>query len=142
MSRSASIHLAIQQGATFRHVLTWGSYPYPVQQCGSELMNARTGRPANPADFTPVDLTGCTARMQIRTEVESPTVLIELGTANGRIALGGATGTAALMVDAATTAAFTWGAGVWDLEITHPGGDVTRMAQGTASVSPEVTRGA
>ncbi len=141
MSRSATIHILIKQGATFSDVLTWGAYPYPVrQECGA-VINAQTGRPANPADFVPVDLTGCAARMQIRSEVESPTVLLELSTTNGRIALGGAAGTATLTLDAATTAALDWDSGVWDLEITHPGGDVSRMAEGTASVSPEVTRG-
>ncbi len=141
MSRSPCIHLPIQQGATFPRVLMWGAYPYPVRQDCGVFINAQTGRPANPADFVPVDLTGCTARMQIRSEVESPTVLLELSTANGRIALGGAAGTATLNLDAATTAALNWDSGVWDLEITHPGGEVSRMAEGTASVSPEVTRG-
>lgn len=141
MSRSASIHLPIQQGATFRRVLTWGAYPYPVRQECGVVINAQTGRPANPADFVPVDLTGCTARMQIRAEVGSILPLLELSTTNGRIALGGTAGTATLSIDAATTAALTWDSGVWDLEITHPGGEVSRMAEGTASVSPEVTRG-
>lgn len=141
MSRSSAVHLPIQQGATFTRVLKWGAYPYPVRQECGVIVNALTGRPANPADFEPVDLTGCTARMQIRPEVESPTVLLELSTTNGRIALGGVAGTATLTLDPATTAALDWDSGVWDLEITHPGGDVSRMAEGTASVSPEVTRG-
>lgn len=141
MSRSSAVHLAIQQGATFSRVLKWGAYPYPVRQDCGVVINAQTGRPANPADFVPVDLTGCTARMQIRSEVESPTVLLELSTTNGRIVLGGPAGTATMTIDAATTAATEWDSGVWDLEITHPGGEVSRMAEGTASVSPEVTRG-
>ena len=141
MSRSSSIHLTIQQGATFRRVLKWGAYPYPVrQECGGVVINAQTGRPANPADFVPVDLTGCMARMQIRAEVGAILPLLELSTTNGRIALGGVDGTATLTLDAVTTAALTWDSGVWDLEITHPGGEVSRMAEGTASVSPEVTR--
>jgi hypothetical protein len=38
------------------------------------------------------------------------------------------------------TGAIDWDGGVWDLEIVHPGGEVTRLAQGSVSVSPEVTR--
>lgn len=141
MSRASSINLTIQQGATFHRVLKWGAYPYPVRQECGVVINAQTGRPANPADFVPVDLTGCTARMQIRAEIGSILPLLELNTTNGRIALGGTAGTCALTIDAVTTEAIDWESGVWDLEITHPGGEVSRMAEGTASVSPEVTRG-
>lgn len=117
MTKPANIKLQIYQGATFRKRLRW----------------------LNP-DKTPIDLTGCTARMQVREEVESAAVLLELTTENGRIALGGTAGTMDLLIDAGTTAAITWGGGVWDLEIVHPGGEVTRLAQGSCCVSPEVTR--
>lgn len=89
---------------------------------------------------TPIDLTGCTARMQVRPEVESSTVLLELTTANGGITLGGVAGTIELFVSDDDSAAFTWQSGSWDLEIEFPGGDVRRLAQGTVNVSPEVTR--
>lgn len=142
MTTPASIHLHIQQGATFHRRLRWGSYPYPVRRCGEQIVRADTGRPANAADFVPIDLTGCTARMQVRSEVESPDVLIELTTENGRITLGGVDGTVDLLISAADTAAIDWDGGVFDLEIVHPGGQVTRLAEGSVSVSPEVTRDA
>ncbi len=121
--------------------MRWGAYTYPVERCGDKLVNSNTGRPVNAADFAPIDLTGCTARMQVRADVESPLVLIELSTLNGRIVLGGAAGTVDLGIAATDTAAMAWTSGVWDLEITHPGGDVSRLAEGSISVSPEVTRG-
>ena len=62
MTAPAKLKLTIYQGATFRKRLTWKG-PLPAQ--------------------TPIDLTGCTARMQVRPEVESSTVLLELTTANG-----------------------------------------------------------
>ena len=68
MTTPAKLKLTIYQGATFRKRLTWKG-PLPAQ--------------------TPIDLTGCTARMQVRPEVESSTVLLELTTANGGITLGG-----------------------------------------------------
>jgi microcompartment protein CcmL/EutN len=49
-------------------------------------------------------------------------------------------GTVRLKVDAATTAALTAGDYVYDLEITAPNGDVTRLVEGKFKVKPEVTR--
>ena len=118
MTKPAKLKLTIYQGATFRKRLTW-----------------KAGTPA-----VPVDLTGCTARMQVREEVDSPAALLTLTTENGGIALGGAAGTIELVVEAEDSAAFTWNSGAWDLEIVHPGGEVTRLAQGSVVVSPEVTR--
>jgi hypothetical protein len=117
MTKPANLKLQIYQGATFRKRLRW----------------------LNPGQ-TPIDLTGCTARMQVREEVESTAVLLELTTENGRIVLGGTAGTVEMLVDADTTAAITWDGGAWDLEIVHPAGEVTRLAQGSLCVSPEVTR--
>ena len=117
MTTPAKLKFTIYQGATFRKRLTWSA-----------------------PGGTPIDLTGCTARMQVRSDVESPTALLSLTTENDGIALGGALGTIELYVSDEDTAAITWDGGVWDLEIVHPGGEVTRLAQGSVSVSPEVTR--
>lgn len=117
MTTPAKLKFTIYQGATFRKRLTWTA-----------------------PSSSPIDLTGCTARMQVREEVESTTVLLSLTTENDGIALGGAAGTIDLYVSDEDTAAITWDAGVWDLEVVHPGGEVTRLAQGSVSVSPEVTR--
>lgn len=119
MTKPAKLKFTIYQGATFRKRLTWSGPTVP---------------------HTPIDLTGCTARMQVRSEVESPAVLLSLTTENGGIALGGALGTVDLYISDEDTGAITWETGVWDLEIVHPGGEVTRLAQGSVGVSPEVTR--
>jgi hypothetical protein len=112
------VNLTIYQGSTFLKTLTW-----------------KTGEPA-----APVDLTGCSARMQVRQPLDSSVVLLELTTGNGRIALGGAAGTVELSMTAADTAALTWPYGVYDLEIVHPGGDVRRLLAGKVKVVLEVTR--
>ncbi len=70
-----------------------------------------------------------------------PTTLADLTTENGGITLGGASGTVDLYLSDAATAAMGWESGVWDLEIVHPSGDVTRLAEGSIGVSKEVTRG-
>lgn len=115
---AAKLKLSIDQGATFTKTVTW-----------------KTGKPA-----VPVDLTGCTARMQIREKIESTAVLLELSTTDGRITLGGTAGTVNLRVEAVDTAAITWRSGVYDLEIEFTDGTVRRLFSGPVSVSPEVTR--
>jgi hypothetical protein len=115
---AAKLKLTIEQGATFRKTLTW-----------------KAGTPA-----VPVDLTGCTARMQIRSEITSATILVTLTTENGGIILGGAAGTIELFIDPVATAAITWTAGVYDLEVVFSLTDVRRLLYGVVAVSPEVTR--
>lgn len=105
----------LPQGATWNRVLTW-----------------KTGTPA-----APVDLTGYTARMQLRRAVGYP-VAVELTTENGRITLGGATGTITLSIDAATTAALTPMAYAYDLELVS-GANVYRLTEGTITVTPNIT---
>lgn len=87
----------------------------------------------------PVDLTGYTARMMVRSDYENPTALIDMTTSNGRIALGGAAGTITLLISATDTAALTKGDYVYDLELVT-GSVVTRIIQGKIKVSREVTR--
>lgn len=112
------LKLGIEQGATFDKTVTW-----------------KTGDP-----LAPVDLTGATARMQIRAKIESPDVLEELTTTNGGIVLGDATGDVTIFIEATATAAYTWRTGVYDLEIEFTNGTVKRLLSGSVSVSPEVTR--
>lgn len=86
----------------------------------------------------PLDLVGATARMQVRKEVKSPTVLIELSTVNGGIEVGEEPGTLHLLIEDNDTAALEKG-GVYDLEISM-GGDVVRVLKGKFDLDPEVTR--
>jgi len=110
-------NLTIEQGATLDLALTWKD-----------------------AAGTPINLTGYTARLQVRPSIDSATTLLTMTTENGRISLGGAAGTIRLLLDAATTASLTWTSGVYDLELQSAGGTVTRLLAGTVTVSPEVTR--
>lgn len=90
----------------------------------------------------PVNLTGCTARLQVRSDIDS-IVLLELTTENGGIQLGGATGTVRRYMNPAATAAIVpWEEAVYDLEIMFPSGSVRRLLAGNATVSREVTRNA
>lgn len=114
-------NLTIIQGADFDDDFVW--------QAGPDEDN-----------LAPVDITGCTARMQVRAEVDSPDVLLSLTTENGGIALGGATGSVVLTLTALQTAAIDWEQGVYDLELVYPDARVRRLMAGRVVVSPEVTR--
>jgi hypothetical protein len=108
--------LLIEQGATFSQVITYKD------------------------NDVAVNLTGYAARMQVRATLESASTLVELTTANSRIALGGAAGTITLTISAADTEALTSGRGVYDLELVSGSGIVTRLLQGVATISRNVTR--
>lgn len=85
------------------------------------------------------DLTGYSAKLQVRSAPNSAVVLLELSTVNGGISLNPATGEITLLATALQTSAFTWQQGVYDLLLISPTGFVTRLAQGKVSVVPEVT---
>ena len=107
----------IEQGATFSKVLTWKD---------------STG--------TPINLTGYSARMQVRSSVEAASTIIELTTVNSRITLGGVAGTITLNISAADTTALTAESGVYDLELVSGANVVTRLLEGNVIISKEVTR--
>ena len=92
------------------------------------------------SDGTPLNLTGYTARMQLRASYTAPDIIVELTTENGRIIIIPLTGVVRLLLDASTTAAFIAKNYVYDLETVSSTGFVTRVLQGEAIVSPEVTR--
>lgn len=140
MTKPAKSNLQIYQGATFHKNYRLLSYPYDVKEVDGILVNSITGLPALESDLTPIDLTGCSARMQVRSSVDSADVLLELTTANGGIMLGGALGTIDLYVSDEDTTALGWTAGVYDLELEYSNGEVVRRLFGSVYVSPEVTR--
>lgn len=116
MALAGTYNITLDQGATYSTLLTY-------KDSAGAL----------------VDLTGYTARMQARIQVDSASTVLDLTTENGGIVLGGAAGTINLLVDAVTTAALTAGQYVYDLELVN-GAVVERLVMGTLLVRPEVTR--
>ena len=110
-------NIVIEQGATFTWNLIW-----------------------NDSTSTPVDLTGYTARMQVRKTKASTEKLLDLTTENGGITLGGALGTIAVVASAALTEAVDAKSGVYDLELESASGVVKRLIEGEVTISLEVTR--
>ena len=87
----------------------------------------------------PVDMTGYTGRMQIRTSAKATEVLKELTTENGGMTIVG--GEITLYMSATDTASITATRPcIYDLEVVAPNSDVTRLVGGHVTWSPEVTR--
>lgn len=112
------------------------TYDFDIEQ-GATLLKPIVWKDSS---GTPVNLTGYTAKMQVRQSVASPDILLEMSTANSKIQLTPSTGTITLVFSAATTAAIAWKRGKYDLELTSADGTVTRLIEGQISVSQEITR--
>jgi tRNA threonylcarbamoyladenosine modification (KEOPS) complex Pcc1 subunit len=117
MALAATYGFTIDQGATFSQTLTWKD-------------------PSNVA----IDLTGYTARMQIRGKRTSTSVTLSLTTENGGITLGDDAGTIDLLISATDSAAMEVGTYVYDLELISVSGSVSRLLMGNFVVRGEVTR--
>ncbi len=107
-------NIVIEQGATWRTTLT----------------------------LTERDLTGCSARMQVRETAASPSAVLSLTSApgGGIVITPGPPGVLDITISAAQTADMDWRRGVYDLELESAGGDVDRLLKGDVAVDPEVTR--
>ncbi|MBN8248335.1 MAG: hypothetical protein J0L84_12950 [Verrucomicrobia bacterium] len=88
----------------------------------------------------PVDLTGYTAKMQVRPQTADGAPILDLSTGGNGITLGGAAGTIAVTASAATTRTLTPGEYVYDLELTSPTGVVTTIVAGQFTLFMDVTR--
>jgi len=95
--------------------------------------------PDDPSIYHPYDLTSHTARMQVRRTIDSSTFLIELTTENGGIEIDDELGKITITMTDAQTSALS-SSGVYDLEIEDNSGNVSRVVQGTFTLSLEVTR--
>ncbi len=87
--------------------------------------------------YTPVDMTGYTARMTIKDRVGG-TVLIAL-VSPGDIAIDNTNHTITVTIGATVSAAWTWTTGTYDLEMVSPTGVVTKLYKGSITVVKEVT---
>ena len=112
------------------------AYNIVIDQGADWFFNVTYDQP----DGTPVNLTGYTAAMQLRSYPNAPTAVLTLETGDG-ITIDPLVGTLELHATNTQTAAIDEGNYYYDLEITAPGtGVITRLIQGIAEVSAEVTR--
>lgn len=90
-------------------------------------------------DDIPVDLTGYSARLQVRPSHYSEDIILDIFSTSG-ITLGASAGTIDIFISANTTKEFPSGNFVYDLELESSGGIVNRLIEGAFIVTPEVTR--
>jgi len=113
-------NITCNQGATFHRTITWTD-------------SARN----------PYDISNYTARMQVRPNITSSTIVLELKTQNGTITLGNTTSTKGqinLLVSANVTTNLVAGIYVYDLELVSNNGVVDRILEGNFKINAEVTR--
>ena len=119
---AGTYNIYCEQGATFTRVLTI-EVPDDV----------------DPSITTPYDLANHTARMQVRRTIDSASAIVLLTTQNGGLTLDDNFGSITIEMSSQVTASITT-SGIYDLEIISPTGFVSRVVQGTFTLSPEVTR--
>jgi hypothetical protein len=110
-------------------------YNVEIDQGADWFLNVTYEQPAG----TPVNITGYTSALQLRSLPTDATAVLSLATGSG-ITITGLTGLVAVHATAAQTRAIDEGVYYYDLEITSQSGIVTRLVQGQAYVSAEVTR--
>jgi len=89
---------------------------------------------------TPVNLSGFTAKMDIRAVADpSTTALFTLSTANSRIVIDDTAKTITLTISATDTASLSLKNALYDLELISPGDVRTKLMKGTVNTVNEVT---
>lgn len=109
---AATYNITIEQGATFSRSLRF------------------TG-----SDGTPIDLTECTLRGQVRSTYDAPAK-----TDISFSVTAPETGVAVMSIAASATTLIDWRKGVYDVERVNQDLTVDRVLQGVVTVIPEVTK--
>lgn len=99
----------------------------------------------NPNNFdgslgTPIDITGWTAHMQIRTNYGATEIITDLTDANDGVVLGGVAGTVTPTMTAEQTSALTFTTAVYDLFIFDLAGTPLCLVQGAITLTKQVTQ--
>ena len=122
---AANKPLYIEQGATFTFSFNW------------YYDNVTT--PGTPG--APHDLTGCTARMQIR-KTQGSDILVNASSSGTlpMIVLGGTSGSITIKFPDTITDNLISDTALYDLEIQQSNGDVFRLLSGKITISPNITQ--
>lgn len=117
----ATVNITLYKGSTYSKDIQWMS-----------------GDPA-----TAVNLTGCTARMQVRRSASDTNVLDELTTQNGRLQITlPLEGKIRINFPANVSTNYNFTTALYDLEVVFGGSEanVYRIIQGTITTNPEITK--
>lgn len=91
---------------------------------------------------TPVDFSGCSAKMQIRKDYDKH-IILELSSDNGTVELGdgsGITPNVILKFRASETSPLDDYFGIYDLEVTTLTGSIVKFIRGKFQLEPEITK--
>lgn len=88
----------------------------------------------------PYNLSGYSARMQIRSKLDDPTTILSLSNLDGSIQINNTTKTISLFISATQTAALNFNTAVYSLELESSGAEVYPLLVGTVTLVKEVTR--
>jgi hypothetical protein len=114
-----------------------GLYDITIEQ-GANLVIPLTWKGG---DGSPINMTGYSARMQIRENFDSDDYLVALTSEpGGGISIDPLVGAILIELDATITAGLPQVDAVYDLELISISGFVTRMLQGRVYIMREVTR--
>jgi hypothetical protein len=115
--------------------MTAGIYNFTIDQGSTWTLQLIYKDP----NGTPINLTGYTAKMQVRRKFDSSTAVLTLTSLpGGGITITGITGTIDLLATDEQTEVIEGGLYVYDLELNN-GGAITRLIQGQITISPQVT---
>jgi hypothetical protein len=114
---AAEIPIQVNQGATYQLDLTWKD-----------------------ENDSPRNLGGYTARMQVRGHYNSASPVLDISSPSEITFPDAANGEIRIALTDTVTAGLPAGKFLYDLEMESGSGEVTRIAEGTFTVLPEVTR--
>ena len=126
----------IEKGSTYSHSLYWKNCSY-----SEAVIAGYTNTEQNWLDSTSnaTNLTGCTAKLQVRLTLNSD-ILLELSTENLGIVITPTFGRIVLFASPTVTSTLNGSGGIYDLEIYFTGGKIVRLIEGKLSFTDEVTR--
>lgn len=119
-------NIRILQGSSYNQSFTYATYTGSGILLDSSLATA-------------VDLTGYSARLQIRHNHNSDIVLHEATTQNAQISILAPSGSVTINIPASVTDTFDFDEGYYDLEI-YNGTLVNRLLEGSVVVSKQITK--
>lgn len=125
----AAMDFAVRKGSTLRRTITWYSDPVWLDSQQTQL---------DTDNSTPLNLTGYTGRMQVRSKTGNQLVY-ELTTENGGLTFGGAAGTITFFISHLDTDSPSSDKNVYDLEIVDLTGDVIPLVAGAFVLANQVT---
>ena len=130
--------LNTREGETV-YALKTGADTFSVAQLNASGLSAYSGG-GYVRYVPPQDISGYTARMQLRQPLESSTKILDLTSGTGELVLGTTSGKITVTLAASATATLDFQTALYDLELVSTGGIVTRIASGTITLNKEVTR--